>query len=179
MSWTMLTDATLPGQHAAMQLMRPCRAFMVVPLAGGSAQPSPSVSTATPASSTSIDPAATLQASGPGEPWIVYGWLTDPPGLGLCLVRPDGAARHRVLCDLPARLAHPDWSPDGHQIAYPAWSPDSSELAYVRIDHADATGSSADRLWIEVLNRATGKRRVVARTPPVGAEYVECVAPNG
>jgi Tol biopolymer transport system component len=150
-----------------------------------------------------------------GEPWILYQWVTDPPGNGLFLVRPDGTDKHRILTGLPAQLAHPDWSPDGRQlafdigvggdvvevwtaaadgsnakkaigcvqapclqVAYPAWSPDGSELAYVRIDHSDATGSSGDRLWIEVLDRATGARRVVARTPPVGAEYVEYLAPR-
>lgn len=64
------------------------------------------------------------------------------------------------------------------QIAFPAWSPDGSELAYVRIDHSDATGSSEDRHWIEVMDIATGERRVVARTPPAGSEYVEYLAPR-
>ncbi len=174
----------------------------------GSNAPSPSVET-----SASVVPGPVVKD---GEPWILYGWLTDPPGDGLYLVRPDGTDRHRILTDLPPRLAHSDWSPDGQQlafdfgvgpgdlgeiwtadadgtnpkkaigclqdpclqIAYPAWSPDGTELAYVRIDHSDATGSTEDRLWIEVLNRATGERRVVARTPPVGAEYVEYLAPR-
>jgi Tol biopolymer transport system component len=59
------------------------------------------------------------------------------------------------------------------QIAHPAWSPDGSELAYTRIDTTPALGSSGDRLSIEVIDLATGARRVVARTPPVGAEYIE------
>ena len=212
---TVLLTAVLVVAAACSSTATSSSAPSPSPVAAASA-PSTSASTVTATATALPSPSPTPYGIKDGVPWIVYVWLTDPPGDGLYLAQPDGGFRHRILTDLPPRLGHPDWSPDGQQIAfdygvgpgdigevwtadadgshpkkaigcmeapclqiaYPAWSPDGSELAYVRIDHSDATGSSADRLWIEVLDRATGKRHVVARTPPVGAEYVEYLAPR-
>lgn len=58
------------------------------------------------------------------------------------------------------------------QVGVPAWSPDGRQLALGRL--TNATGSyKEDRLTIEVLDLATGKTRVIAAAPPVGAEYIE------
>ena len=57
--------------------------------------------------------------------------------------------------------------PPCQQVFYPAWSPDGTELAYARFDHPAGTEYEEDRLSLEVIDLASGVRRVVARAQAV------------
>jgi Tol biopolymer transport system component len=69
-------------------------------------------------------------------------------------------AREVAACELPCL-----------QLAYPAWSPDGGSVAYARYDIAD--GGAWEPSVIEVLDLATGTRRVVARTPDGTSAYYD------
>ena len=51
-------------------------------------------------------------------------------------------------------------------------------MAYARFDPAGVNGSRRDVVSIEVLDLASGARRIVAKAPPRGSEYVEAVGPR-
>jgi Tol biopolymer transport system component len=89
---------------------------------------------------TSPDPIGSPTAVRPGEPWIVYAWFAAD-GHVRYLVRPDGTDSHRILEDIPAGLAHPDWSPDGKKLAFErAMGGD-----VVEVWTADADGTHAEK----------------------------------
>lgn len=60
----------------------------------------------------------------------------------------------------------------------PAWSPDGTRLAYVRYDQAAGDGPETGRASIEVFDRTTGRRRIVARPPAISKEYSESISPR-
>jgi TolB protein len=96
-------------------------------------------------------------------------WMADGM-VEIWAARPDGS-------DL-ARLVACDGTPC-QQVFYPAWSPDGTKLAYARYDHPAGTDYEEDRLSLEVVDLATGVRRVVARAPTVvKGTYVEFVYPR-
>ena len=75
------------------------------------------VAAATP--TPAMTPSATPMAVAPGEPWLVYEWLT--PGKDtkdLFLVRPDGSDPHAIATEVPGSHFSASWSPDGRQIAF-------------------------------------------------------------
>ena len=63
--------------------------------------------------------------------------------------------------------------------AAPAWSPDGRQLAFMRYLQPAAQGFEDDQIAIEVLDLATAKTRVVARSPVVAdGRYIEYVGPR-
>jgi Tol biopolymer transport system component len=91
----------------------------------------------------------------------------SPDRVSVWVVGTDGSAATQVAtCDLPCL-----------QLAYPAWSPDGTEIALVRYDYeTDGTwGPSA----VEVLDLATGERRVLTETPAPVAVFTPRWSPDG
>lgn len=96
-------------------------------------------------------------------------WMEDG-SVEIWSARPDGSELARlVACE----------GPPCQQVFYPAWSPDGTQLAYARFDHPAGTEYEEDRLSLEVIDLASGVRRVVARAPAVAkGTYVEFVYPR-
>jgi Tol biopolymer transport system component len=85
----------------------------------------------------------------------------DPASIELWAVGTDGADPERLAaCEDPCL-----------QLAYPAWSPGGDEIAFVRYDYL------GDGVWgpnaVEVLERATGARRIVTETADGTSAYFE------
>lgn len=134
--------------------------------------------------------------------------LVRPDGTGLRPLLPPGSTSSTVVhpdwSPDGSRLAFETWLPDGgveiwsanadgtslmkllgceaapcQQVFYPAWSPDGTELAYARYDHPADTDYAQDRLSLEIIDLATGVRRVIARAPAVvEGTYTEYVYPR-
>jgi len=83
-------------------------------------------------------------------------------------VKADGADPQKVLgCEAAPCV----------EVGGPAWSPDGRQMVIGRV--SNATGSyKDDHLTLEVLDLATRKTRVIAATPPVGAEVVQYSDPR-
>jgi TolB protein len=64
------------------------------------------------------------------------------------------------------------------QVNSPAWSPDGTRMAVVRVDLPDPNDIKGIRLFIEVLDLSTGERRVIARTPAPGTDFLEYGGPR-
>ncbi len=82
----------------------------------------------------------------PGEPWIAFEGVTKA-GIGIRLIRPDGADEHDLAPDVPLRdqgwHVHPDWSHDGNRLAFGADTDPTGRDVWI----ANADGSGVERVF--------------------------------